>query len=463
MEEKLYFYYTNDLHSHFESWPQVVTFLENEKRQRIDQNESFWLVDIGDHLDRVHPITEATMGRANIELLNEAGYDLITLGNNEGITLPYQNLYHLYDQATFKVVCTNLKSLTEKNPHWLQPTATIQSKQGIKIGIIGLTAPFNAFYHLLGWHVEYPYEALDQQIEALNETTDVIVLLSHLGISEDRQIAERYENIDVIIGGHTHHLLGREEKVNQTIITAAGKNCTHVGEIILTWDHEQQAMVKKEAYAINITHLPKDEHTDQLLKKYEKEARDKLQQPVAQINTPLEVDWFDETELIQKLTHVLKKWTKTDVAMLNAGLLLESLEAGMVTHQDIHRICPHPINPCVVELYGDELLEIVRASCTDAFMNFELKGFGFRGKVIGKMVYDGIDVETDINHDGTPFIKNVTYCGEPLKSDRTYSIATADMFTFGRLIPEIAKASQKTYFLPEFLRDLLKYTLRIYY
>src|SRR5690625_1404832 len=192
MEEKLYFYYTNDLHSHFESWPQVVTFLENEKRQRIDQNESFWLVDIGDHLDRVHPITEATMGRANIELLNEAGYDLITLGNNEGITLPYQNLYHLYDQATFKIVCTNLKSLTEKNPHWLQPTATIQSKQGIKIGIIGLTAPFNAFYHLLGWHVEYPYEALDQQIEALNETTDVIVLLSHLRIRDRKYTRLNY-------------------------------------------------------------------------------------------------------------------------------------------------------------------------------------------------------------------------------------------------------------------------------
>src|SRR5690625_2324505 len=196
MEEKLYFYYTNDLHSHFESWPQVVTFLENEKRQRIDQNESYWLVDIGDHLDRVHPITEATMGRANIELLNEAGYDLVTIGNNEGITLPYHNLYHLYDQATFKVVCTNLKSLTEKNPDWLQPTATIQSKQGVKIGVIGLTAPFNAFYHLLGWHVEYFYETLDRHIEKLSASTDAIVLLSHLGISEDRQIAERYENID---------------------------------------------------------------------------------------------------------------------------------------------------------------------------------------------------------------------------------------------------------------------------
>src|SRR5699024_12539756 len=93
---------------------------------------------------------------------------------------------------------------------------------------------------------------------------------------------------------------------------------THVGEVILTWNHEQQAMVKKEAYAINITHLPKDEHTDQLLTKYEREAKDKLQQPVAQINTPLKVDWFNETELIQKLTHVLKNWTHTDVAMLRS-------------------------------------------------------------------------------------------------------------------------------------------------
>ena len=50
--------------------------------------------------------------------------------------------------------------------------------------------------------------------------------------------------------------------------------------------------------------------------------------------------------------------------------------------------------------------------------------------------------------------------GEEIDPDRTYYIATADTFTFGRLLPEVAKSDSKQYFVPEFLRDLLAKTLR---
>src|SRR5699024_5993118 len=113
----------------------------------------------------------------------------------------------------------------------------------VKVGFIGLTAPFNAFYELLDWHVSSPYRVLDSYIRGLSEKTDVIVLLSHLGISEDQEIARRFPEIDVIIGGHTHHLLRTGEHVNNTVITAAGKHCYHVGEVILTWDHEKKKLV----------------------------------------------------------------------------------------------------------------------------------------------------------------------------------------------------------------------------
>ncbi|MDY0393193.1 hypothetical protein RWE15_00540 [Virgibacillus halophilus] len=33
MLEKFYFYYTNDLHSHFAQWPRVVRFLKDKKRR----------------------------------------------------------------------------------------------------------------------------------------------------------------------------------------------------------------------------------------------------------------------------------------------------------------------------------------------------------------------------------------------------------------------------------------------
>lgn len=127
MQENLYFYYTNDLHSNFEQWPRVATFMKEAKAKRERNNESYWLVDIGDHVDRVHPISEALMGKGNVSLLNDLGYDLVTIGNNEGITFGHEELFHLYDDATFPVVCANLESLQNQLPDWLQSTAIIKS------------------------------------------------------------------------------------------------------------------------------------------------------------------------------------------------------------------------------------------------------------------------------------------------------------------------------------------------
>src|SRR5699024_3517973 len=97
---------------------------------------------------------------------------------------------------------------------------------------------------------------------------------------------------------------------------------------------------------------------------------------------PIDVKCLQHTEIMQKLTDTVKSWTVPDFAMLNAGLLMDQLAAGDVTYKYIHRICPHPINPCVVELTGSELKEVNRASFTKEFMELKLKGFGFRGEVL---------------------------------------------------------------------------------
>ncbi|GAB3047873.1 bifunctional metallophosphatase/5'-nucleotidase [Virgibacillus ainsalahensis] len=460
MQEKLYFYYTNDLHSNFDQWPRVAGFLKNAKAKKAEAGESCWLIDIGDHVDRVHPIAEAFMGKANVQLMNDVGYDLATIGNNEGITLAHQDLFQLYDDADFQVVCANLHSKDNIEPHWLQPTVRIESFNGVKIGVIGLTAPFNAFYELLDWHISSEFEALDKYINELRTSTDIIILMSHLGFTEDQEIARRFSDIDVIIGGHTHHLLRTGEYVNNTLITAAGKHCTFAGEVILTWDHTDRKLVKKEAYATDITHLAKDLQTEQKLHELHDQAEEILGRKIVHISKPIEVKWFKDTKIMQELTNEVKTWTNADCAMLNSGLLLDHFQAGDITYQDIHRICPHPINPVVVSLNGDELLEVIRASFTKDFMELKLKGFGFRGEVLGRMIFSGLEVETAFHVKGGEYVKQVTMNGTPLKSEHTYSVATADTFTFGRLLPEVAKSETKRYYLPEFLRDLLADTLR---
>src|SRR5699024_12752124 len=86
-------------------------------------------------------------------------------------------------------------------------------------------------------------------------------------------------------------------------------------------------------------------------------------------------------------------------------------------------------------------------------MELKLKGFGFRGEVIGRMIFSGLNVETETYEDGQEYVKKVRLNGKPLDKKHLYSIALPDTFTFGRLLPEVARSEVKKYFLPEFLRD----------
>lgn len=459
MLEKIHFYYTNDLHSQFDHWSRVATYMKMKRLESKERNESSWVVDIGDHIDRVHPISEATMGKANVELLNDLQYDFVTIGNNEGLTLAFRDLYHLYDEASFSVICSNLECTASDNPTWLLKHKIVESKKGIRIGIIGLTAPFNPYYHLLGWHIDSVFSTLTKQIDELEGKVDVLILLSHLGIHEDQRIAKHFPEIDVIIGGHTHHLIRTGEKINQTLVTAAGKHCNHVGEVTITFDHERKEVIKKEAYTTEIEAMHRDLKTEQLIALLSEEADFILSKRIIEVDQPIKVNWFQETFIMQQFTDQLKKWTGADGAFLNAGLLLDEFPQGEITYRDVHRICPHPINPCIVTLNGADIKEVVKIALSKSFMELKLKGFGFRGEVLGRMVFSGFEIKTSYDEFGNENIEEILYEGEQIQNDEVFRVVTADTFTFGQLLPVVAQAEKKELFLPEFLREVLVYTL----
>src|SRR5699024_11575054 len=127
-------------------------------------------------------------------------------------------------------------------------------------------------YHLLGWDAKEIEKVVADVIVKMKQETDVMVLLSHLGINEDERIAHLFPEIDVILGGHTHHLFKTGEKVKNTLVTAAGKLGPVAGEVILTWDHDKEELTNKEAYAIDVTHIEPDGETLQPLEQLEQQS-----------------------------------------------------------------------------------------------------------------------------------------------------------------------------------------------
>lgn len=451
--ETFYIYHTNDIHSHFLHWPKLTAYLKDTRHRHEMRGEAMLQFDIGDHLDRFHPMTEGTSGRGNIRLLNEAGYDAVTIGNNEGVTLSGADLEHLYDQAQFPVLTANLFTSGGERPKAMQPYEIFTLNNGLTVAAVGITIPFSAFYEPLGWDIVHPLDMLADLIREVREQADIVVLLSHMGLSFDKQIAREFEGIDVILGAHTHHLLRQGTDVDGTPITQCGKYGRYVGRITLTYDTEQRQVVGCEANCLSIERYREDAATVNLLEQLTADGIARLKTPVAELKESLTVSWFEPSPFARLLAEALNEWCAADVAMVNAGILLDSLPEGGVTKEDLHRICPHPINPCKLTLTGAELREVIRHCHTDDFRRLEIKGLGFRGKMLGEMVFDGICVSADNDR-----IKSIDVHGAPLDPDGEYDVAMLDMYTFGKIFPGFAE-KEKQYFVPEMLRDVLAWKL----
>jgi 5'-nucleotidase len=444
MIETIHFYHTNDLHSHFQHWPRIHELVTTRKKWHVEEGESSFTLDIGDHIDRSHIFTEGTLGRGNVDLLNKAQYDVVTVGNNEGITLSHKELAELYLQAQFEVVVGNLIEPNEDIPSWLLPTTILTTIHGTRIGVTALTAEFTLFYKQLGWQVTPAFQALEKQIMDLKKKTDIIICLSHLGIHLDEEMAEQFPDIDIIFGAHTHHILHEGKEINNSLLAAAGKYGYYVGHVTIEFDLNDKKIVKKQALLYDTNELRECPQEEEFLNGLVTIGTDQLKKTAFHQPQLLPKEWFNESALSTFFGEALTTFCQADCALFNAGLFLSDLPAGSVTRFDVHKMLPHPINPCVIELTGQELIDIYLLSLNESWPNLELKGLGFRGAVMGKM----------ITHQFTVVGQSLYVQNKIIDPKQTVRLATLDMFTFGYFYPTF-KDLRKTYYMSEFVRDVL--------
>lgn len=457
--EKIVLLHTNDLHSHLENWPKIRRFIEQKKRENEKkENTTTITVDLGDFVDRWHPLSEATDGQANVELMNNVGYDAVTIGNNEGVGNAKDQLNHLYDQANFDILLDNLfdKHLLQP-PKWAKKYKIIETPQQTKIGLLALTAPFPLTYSPNGWDIRNPYDILPELVEELRPKVDILVLMSHLGIQDDRQIAQELPSIDVILGSHTHHLLIDGQIVNGVQLAAAGKYGQYVGEVHLTVD-EHKNIIQKSARAIPTETMmtfieDEQESQDYLTKGHELLAAKK----VAKLPYDLSVDIFAEHSFIYEALEAVKYRGQTQGAMLNSGLFLTGLPSGLINQDQLHTALPHPMHLLNVTLKGSDLIRLVlEIEKNRAFLrNYPIRGMGFRGKIFGQVVYSGISYDA-VNH-------QVHWLNQPIDNERRYTFTTVDHFMFVPFFPTIEIAGENEFLFPEFIRSVVGEYLNAHY
>lgn len=444
--EKITILHTNDIHSHLENWPKIRRFLQSEKINLEKQGQTVLTFDIGDAIDRVHPLSEATNGKANIELMNTVKYDAVTIGNNEGIGNSRSQLQHLYDDATFDIILDNVvDGEVDSRPSWATEYKLMETAAGTKIGIIALTAPFPMTYEMNGWESNQIDTVLPELLKKLVGKVDVIILLSHLGLGVDRKVAQKYPQIDIILGGHSHHLLKSGEIVNDSLLAAAGKWGMYIGEVSV--ELENHNITQKNARVIETESLPEISSDQAEIAGYRSRGESMLtSEVITNLPRDLNTSWTQNSELMQVALKAIELGTKTDIAMLNGGLLLKNLQKGVVTKNDLHQTLPHPMRVITVKLTGYNLIRLMQEIKKNrSFLKkFPIRGMGFRGQLFGEVVVDGLTEQEN---------GELLYHKQKIVLDAYYTFATVDHFMYIPFFPTIEITGEITINGKKFLRD----------
>ena len=458
--------HTNDVHGAIAGYAKVAALKDAYEAR----GAYVLLMDAGDFIQG-DPTVSTSEGATAVELMNLAGYDVVSLGNHE-FDYGYQNLKDLEADADFAIVDANV---LYNGSVAFEDNLVFTTPDGTKIGVFGLDTPETAtkahpakiqgVTFLAG---EDLYDCAQEQVDALTaEGCNYIVCLGHLGIDDESagnrsiDLLEKVEGIDVFIDGHSHSTQdditaaltaasqagGNEisvdsSMVNGTVLTSTGTKLESVG--VVTIDGETGRIDASTVSAASLT----DEDADVAARAaaIQKEIDDEYGTVFAKTEVALNGERepgnrTEETNLGDLITDALvwgaeREGTEVDAAVTNGGGIRASIAAGDITKKDINTVLPFGNTLSIVQVTGAELLEALEAStyCTPTSIGGFPQVSGIEFTVDTTKAYDQGELYPGSTYYGPKSIQRVTIetvGGEPFDANATYTIATNDFMAAG--------------------------------
>ncbi|MCK5115554.1 MAG: 5'-nucleotidase C-terminal domain-containing protein [Candidatus Aegiribacteria sp.] len=149
-------------------------------------------------------------GEADAAVYNAMGLDVMNLGNHE-FDRGSEGLLVLLEDAEFPIVCSNLDVTDDTLLAGMIVPYTLIEVDGEQVGIIGLIVEelFNVSSPSAETEILPIAQTAQHMIEQLeNDGINKIILMTHIGYENDIELASLLSGADVIVGGHTHSMLG---------------------------------------------------------------------------------------------------------------------------------------------------------------------------------------------------------------------------------------------------------------
>ncbi|MGR3808362.1 bifunctional metallophosphatase/5'-nucleotidase [Pasteurella testudinis] len=407
--------YGADMEDRSGSYAQIATYV----KQIRNEHPNVVLVDIGDaiqdnQVEVFAKTAEYYQDNPVPKVLNAMNYDIFVLGNHEfNFGMPALDAI-LHDINAQKLTAN---FYYQNGTRYLEPT-TIIEKEGVKLGIIGLTTPMSQIFEKDSGHLEQmkfssPIEETKQQISKLKtQGVDAIVVLAHMGIENENNIADTgvtdlinaVEGIDVIIAGHMHKNIP-SETINNTLITEPHRYGTVISEVDLTFDINAQkevSLLAKTAKTVPVSQLEADAEIVKIYQPYHDELRRLNNVEIGQTandlipqgkNHGISIAFSQDTGLSSLIHDVQQHYSNADVVSFAFDHESVRLDKGAIKKKDIvynYRYAGGDVT--VYELSGKQLKQYMEWSA-DYFNTIQAGDSNYRyDEVRGKSKYVTFDL-----------------------------------------------------------------------
>ena len=440
--------YGADVEDKSGSYAQIATYVKDVRKN----NKNVVLVDVGDAIQdnqvdvfakdkkyyKDHPIPK---------VLNEMKYDVFVLGNHE-FNFGMEALDEILKDIKAKKLTANF--YYKKNDKRYIDATTIIEKDGVKLGIIGLSTPMSAKFeedtgNLKDMKFTSPTEEARTQVEKLKaKGVDAIIVIAHMGIENEnkipdtgmRDVINAVDGIDVVIAGHMHKDVP-SETIKNTLITEPHRYGTVVSEVDLTFDindKKEVKLVKKESKTVPVKELEADKKIAEIYKPYHEKLRELNNVVIGQTENEMvpqetkhgvSAAFSRDTGLSSFINDVEQHYSGADVVTFSFDHQKARMNKGDIKKKDIifnYRYAGGDVT--VYEMTGKQLKEYMEWSAnyfdtiqpgdTEYRYNAERK----KSKYVTYDIFGGVNYKIDLrNPQGSKIVGLTLADGKPVTDD----------------------------------------------
>ena len=440
--------YGADVEDKSGSYAQIATYVKDVRKN----NKNVVLVEVGDAIQdnqvdvfakdkkyyKDHPVPK---------VLNEMNYDIFVLGNHE-FNFGMKALDEILKDIKAKKLTANFYH--KKNDKRYIDATTIIEKDGVKLGIIGLSTPMSAKFeedtgNLKDMKFTSPTEEARTQVEKLKaKGVDAIIAVTHMGIENEnnipdtgmRDVINAVDGIDVVIAGHMHKDVP-SETIKNTLITEPHRYGTVVSEVDLTFDindKKEVKLVKKESKTVPVKALEADKKIEEIYKPYHEKLRELNNVVIGQTANEMvpqetkhgvSAAFSKDTGLSSFINDVEQHYSGADVVTFSFDHQKARMDKGDIKKKDIifnYRYAGGDVT--VYELTGKQLKEYMEWSAnyfdtiqpgdTEYRYNAERK----KSKYVTYDIFGGVNYKIDLrNPQGSKIVDLTLADGKPVTDD----------------------------------------------